>query len=107
MINCNVNPVCITTAIECSPLPAPQNGQIRYSSISAGNHSIGTEAMYECFQNFSLNGSEAVRTCEADDQADAVGVWSGDTPICERKLLSTRSNNMYYYYCYLIVLCPA
>ena len=60
--------------------------------------------MYECSQNFSLNGSEAVRTCEAGDQADAVGVWSREAPACERELLSIRNQPNQATYTLLLLL---
>ena len=57
---------------------------ITYAMDTTPEFAIATVATYACSAGFSLVGV-VTRTCMDDDQADIVGVWSGDAPSCERK----------------------
>ena len=65
------------------------NGSISYTTDDTPDVALGTHATYSCSFGFSLNGSEAVRTCEQDNQDDTIGVWSGNASQCYRKLKCT------------------
>ena len=45
------------------------------------NLTVGTIATHACNEGFSLDG-QSTRTCMDDDQADTIGVWSGEMPTC-------------------------
>ena len=72
------------------------NGQVNYTGNGSTNFPLGTNGTYSCHPGYSLNGSEAVRTCEQDDQEDTEGVWTGSMPICHRKFVkhTTESENV-------------
>ena len=74
------------TAIECPPLSLA-NGMITYAGDTTPGFEIGTGATHACDTGFALVGF-VTRTCEDDDQADIVGLWSGSPPpTCERTAL--------------------
>ena len=79
------------TAIQCPPLDSVVNGVISYAIDIAAKYDLGTVATYDCDPGFvldlSLGGSE-MRPCMDDNGLDAIGVWSGQEPICVRKLLA-------------------
>ena len=56
---------------------------ITYAVDISPEFAIGTLTTHACDAGFTLVG-DAMRTCEDDDQADVVGVWSGSPPTCER-----------------------
>ena len=60
------------------------NGMVTYSVDTTANFEIETIATHSCSAGFALVG-ELTRTCMEDNQADAVGVWSGSPPSCDRK----------------------
>ena len=60
-------------------------------------YDLGTVVSLMCDRGFDLVGDPR-RTCEDDDQADTIGVWSGTTT-CQREQ-STELN--YRSYMYLI-----
>ncbi|XP_068175738.1 L-selectin-like [Antennarius striatus] len=60
------------TAVECPPLPDPENG---YHSCSAGNLTFNTTCQFKCYPGFLVNGSSSV-TCAI------TGLWSGPRPTC-------------------------
>ena len=57
---------------------------IAYATDTTPQFEIGTVATHSCNAGYTLVG-DMIRTCEDDDQADIVGVWSGTAPTCERK----------------------
>ena len=57
---------------------------VTYVVDTAADFSIMTIATHTCNVGFALVG-DVTRTCEDDDQADGVGVWSGSSPSCDRK----------------------
>ena len=57
--------------MSCGPLDDPENGQVSAETIIRGS-----EAVYSCNQNYSLNG-DRTRVCMDDS------MWSGNEPICE------------------------
>ena len=74
-IECVLVPIVIT----CSDLPALTNGDIDYAGAgSSDSRPVDTVATYTCNPGYTLNGY-TTRTCGSD------GVWSGDTPMCQRK----------------------
>ena len=73
------------TAIECSALTAPTNGQVSYSTDMTEPFSIGTVATFTCDDAFVLNSATATLTCSDDNQADTIGTWGVSEPTCERK----------------------
>ena len=68
--------VSISTAVDCGPLPNPDNGQV---DTSSGTTSEST-ATYTCDNGYNLSGSQS-RTCGAD------GLWASSEPICQGKYL--------------------
>ena len=62
------------------------NGSINFTVDDTPDYILGTFATYYCKSGFSLNGSQAVRICEQDNQDDTIGVWSGNAYQCYRKL---------------------
>ena len=69
------------TAVGCPALEELGNGQIIYSVDSLTDFSLDTIATFICNESFSLDGN-STRTCMDDDQADTIGVWSGEMPSC-------------------------
>ncbi len=63
---------------------------ISYSPDVTPDYDLGTNT---CEAGFYLEGSE-VRVCMDDDGMDAIGVWSGSDPVCQRKW-----NGMWLFYC--------
>ena len=63
---------------------------IAYANDTTPQFEIGTVATHSCIAGYTLVG-DMTRTCEDDDQADIVGVWSGSAPTCERKQFESRS----------------
>ena len=63
---------------------------ITYAADTTPQFAIDTVATHSCNAGFALVG-DMTRTCMDDDQADIVGVWSGNTPTCKRKLTSFSS----------------
>ena len=61
------------TAVDCSSLDDPDNGQVTLSGTT-----LGSTATYTCNPGFVLDGTD-VRTCMAN------GEWSGEVPTCNRK----------------------
>ncbi len=66
---------------------------ISYSLDVTSDYDLGTNATYTCEAGFFLEGDE-VRTCMDDDGMDAIGVWSGQEPICVRKLCAKIKQNV-------------
>ena len=60
------------------------NGGITYDGGEMMNLTVGTVATHTCNEGFSLDG-QSTRICMDDDQADTIGVWSGDGPSCISK----------------------
>ena len=60
------------------------NGIISYSVDTTAEFEIMTIATHSCNAGSTLVGA-MTRTCMQDDQADAVGEWSGSPPSCNRK----------------------
>ena len=58
-----------------------------YAADTTSKFEIGTVATHTCSAGFALVGF-MTRTCMDDDQADVVGVWSGNAPMCERKVFA-------------------
>ena len=83
MIHVNTVFYFFIIAIECPSLSLA-DGVITYASDTAPLFEIGTVATHACNAGFALVG-DMTRTCEDDDQADTVGVWSGSPPSCDRK----------------------
>ena len=65
----------LSTAIDCSALSDPANGQ-----VSTNGTTFGETATYSCNPGYNLVG-DSTRTC------GATGNWSGSEPTCERMLL--------------------
>ena len=57
---------------------------IAYANDTTPQFEIGTVTTHSCNAGYALVG-DMTRTCDDDDQADIVGVWSGTAPSCERK----------------------
>ena len=66
------NPFSLThsTAVLCSELPAPENGEISVSGLTPGS-----VASYSCLPGFTLEGV-TLRTCQT------TGIWTFDAPVC-------------------------
>ena len=60
-------------AVMCSPLVAPDNGD-----ISNNNRTCGSQVTYSCREGYQLNGIES-RTCLP------TGNWTDNAPICEEE----------------------
>ena len=60
--------------IECDALAPPDDGTV----ATPEGIGIGSEAMYNCNQDFYLDG-EPERTCQDDGQ------WTGAAPVCRSK----------------------
>ena len=75
-------------AVECEPLDAIANGFITYADDTTPNFDLGTTATYACNEGFFLDLSvgDRVRTCEDDNDMDALGEFSGLAPSCVCKL---------------------
>ena len=72
------------SAITCDLLSL-DNGVISYSPPDTEFPlRFGTLASHECFPGFSLVGTN-MRTCDGNGSS-ASGMWTGKTPICQRKL---------------------
>ena len=56
---------------------------ITYAADTTPEFNIGTVATHTCDAGFALVG-DMTRSCEDDDQAAIIGVWSGSAPTCER-----------------------
>ena len=72
-------PVCtlyilLSTAVDCSALANPANGQ-----VSTTGTTFGQTATYSCNTGYNLMGDNT-RTCEAG------GEWSGSEPTCQGML---------------------
>lgn len=65
------------------------NGGINYTIDKIPDFDLDTNATYFCNYGYSLNGTEAVRTCKKDNQEDTVGYWSGNPPLCHGMILIT------------------
>lgn len=61
------------TDIDCGALTEIANGQILY--INGTSH-LDSEVVYDCVQNYRLEGSSSSRVCGED------GKWSGVAPQC-------------------------
>ena len=74
-----------STAV-CDILPDIANGVISYSSPEL---SIGVVATYSCSDGYQLisNSGNGLRTC-IDGGVGNGGVFDGEAPFCERKLVS-------------------
>lgn len=68
-------PMITNTAIDCGTVESPPNGQV----LLLHGTTLGSSAMYNCFQGFLLLGT-TIRRCEAN------GEWSSVEPSCSRKL---------------------
>ncbi|XP_066283044.1 sushi, von Willebrand factor type A, EGF and pentraxin domain-containing protein 1-like [Branchiostoma lanceolatum] len=66
-------------SVTCSSLLAPV-----YGSVRAPGNTYGDTATISCEPGYELIG-DSVRTCEAS------GLWSGSTPLCQRKCCSALS----------------
>ena len=76
-------------AVQCNPLDGMENGVITYATDITPNYDLGTEATYACDAGYFLDlslGESMTRTCVDDEDNDAEGVFSGQAPICIRKL---------------------
>ena len=62
----------IFTAVNCSSLSNPANGQVSHIAGTA----FGQTATYSCGTGYNLVG-DSTRMCQAN------GVWSGSEPICQ------------------------
>ncbi len=62
----------------CSDLPSLTNGMISYRDGSSDIRPVNSVATYTCDTGYTLNGN-TIKTCGSD------GVWSGSTPVCQRK----------------------
>ena len=78
----STNLVCViilcdyfSPVIDCGPLSAPSNGEVRVPSTT-----FGSNARYSCFTGFTLVGF-STRVCQLD------GRWSGKAPVCEGELI--------------------
>ena len=69
------------SALTCSALPQPENGQIDYSDVSGSAFELGTTATYSCNTGYGLSEALVTRTCQSDDQS-LNGEWSGESPTC-------------------------
>uniref|UniRef100_A0A3Q1FV28 E-selectin n=1 Tax=Acanthochromis polyacanthus TaxID=80966 RepID=A0A3Q1FV28_9TELE len=65
----------VPPAVECPPLPQPENG---YLSCSGGNQVFNTTCQFKCQLGHLMIGLSTV-TCGVS------GVWSGPRPACESK----------------------
>ena len=63
----------ISLAIDCGPVPRPQNGLIFFSGTT-----FGLMVAYSCNTGYELLGVSE-RTCQED------GLWSDSAPTCARK----------------------
>ena len=61
----------LSTAVDCSPLPNPANGQVNTTGTTFGQTST-----YSCNTGYNLIG-DSTRTCQA------TGNWSGSAPTCQ------------------------
>lgn len=77
--------ICIT-AIECPPLLDIPNGTISYSPDVSPNFDLGTNATYTCDDGFYIMDVTEARVCMDEN---AMGVWSGQKPLCVGTLLHT------------------
>ncbi|CAH1263509.1 CSMD3 [Branchiostoma lanceolatum] len=66
-------------SVTCSSLLAPV-----YGSVRAPGNTYGDTATISCEPGYELIG-DSIRTCEAS------GLWSGSTPLCQRKCCSALS----------------
>ena len=78
----------LSTAILCPTLDVLLGEHIAYSKES---FEIDTIATYSCDIGFTLIGNNT-RFCVDDDRMDTIGIWSGNSPSCERKLHSKHNN---------------
>ena len=70
---CTPISLCLCVAIDCGPLPAPDDGSVRITSTR-----VGATATYQCNVGFTLEG-QTTRTCLN------TGKWSGEAPTCKRQ----------------------
>lgn len=61
------------TDVDCGALAEIANGQLMYTN---GTTHLGSEIVYDCLQNYRLEGASPTRTCGED------GKWSGVAPQC-------------------------
>lgn len=61
------------TDIDCGALAEIANGVLHYTN---GTTHLGSEVVYDCQQNYRLEGASPSRTCGED------GKWSGVAPQC-------------------------
>ena len=54
-------------------------------------------ARLTCNRGFSLNGNDT-RACMDDDQADTIGVWSGEMPSCQGGFIQCIHIAVHIYY---------
>ena len=71
----------LLSALTCSVLPQPDNGQIVYSMISLPAFGLGTTATYSCNIGYGLSGTQMTRTCQSD-ALSLSGEWSGQALTC-------------------------
>ena len=66
------------TVVDCGTLSNPVNGQVSHTTGTT----FGQAATYSCSTGYNLVG-DSTRMCQA------IGVWSGSAPICQRMYGST------------------
>lgn len=67
---CKYNFVFLSLVIDCGPLKAPANGDVKVAGTT-----FGFTAQYICNNGFVLNGFSS-RVCQV------TGKWLGDDPLC-------------------------
>ena len=71
--------------MSCPLLSDPDNGQVRYSTISATTGvGFGSTATFNCDTGYGLTIEERVLTCGGDGTS-LNGTWSSDPPSCAGK----------------------
>ena len=71
-------------ALMCTDLPAPDNGQISYSTDTISPYDFGTEVTYTCNTGFGISSGNRTRTCGGLD-INTEGVWNGVAVTCDRE----------------------
>ena len=65
----------------CTDLPAPENGQIVFSTGVASMYAFDTVATYICDLGFGIVGGTILRTCSGDGLTPN-GTWTGTAASC-------------------------
>ncbi len=72
--------------VECSSLPPPDNGSVKYTGDTFGQLYEGTVANYVCNEPYVPN-STLSRTCVFSMMLGA-GIWNGSPSTCEGMFLA-------------------